>query len=421
MRSQQMSGVPRWVQTFARMVPILSVLVWAGGCGKEAGLGRVGPTRAMWVTRWDYRTPEDVRQVVANCESVGLNTILLQVRGNGTVFYPSSMEPWAEEFGHKDPGFDPLAVAIEEAHDRDMELHAWVNVMPAWRGKKPPQSRRQLYHTHPEWFLMDQQGRRQPLTAHYVILNPCLPEVRDYLTAVFRELCTRYDLDGLHMDYIRFVTHGSEAGADYPHDEETLRLFNEATGQTPAGDPQAWDDWRREAVTQLVADVRGMMREVSPGARLSAAVFGNRTLVRTKLFQDGERWMADDLIDLAFPMIYTASMENFTRMAEDWRSHSHGKSIVPGLGLFKHKDDADSIEQVQAAWSWGDGFCLFAYSSLFGAPAQSGEGPAPARSTRAAERRRLRLKNLGPVLLSLPGGEEAATRLTSVPPTGRRT
>src|SRR5215470_13076760 len=72
--------------------------------------------RAMWVTRFDYRTRDDVLQIVRDCKSAGINTILFQVRGNATAFYRSSYEPWAEQLGGRDPGFDPLATAIEAAH-----------------------------------------------------------------------------------------------------------------------------------------------------------------------------------------------------------------------------------------------------------------------------------------------------------------
>jgi len=387
-----------------RVAVILFALAAVGGCQAP----RTEPIRAVWVTRWDYRTAEDVKQIVADCDSLGLNAIVFQVRGNGTVFYPSRIEPWAEEFGYTDPGFDPLAVAIEEAHQRGMELHAWLNVMPAWRGKRPPEDPRQLVHTHPEWLLVDQQGRRQPLTGHYVILNPCLPEVRAYLTDVSREICANYEVDGLHMDYIRFVTHGSEAGADYPHDEKTLTLFKEATGQTPASDPEAWDDWRRDAVTQLVADIRDMMRQVRPDAELSASVFGNREMVKARLFQDGAKWLAEDLIDIAFPMVYTASRDDFIRWTEDYRAHSNGKPIVPGIGLHKHDDDDTSIEQIELAHAWGDGFCFFSYGAFF-PRARDGQGTPSPRLERANERRRLRRENLKPVLLAPPAGQEGAS------------
>ncbi len=80
--------------------------------------------RALWVMRWDYRTPADVRQIVRKAAQYHFNAILFQVRGNGTVCYRSDIEPWAEEFGGQDPGWDPLQTAIAEAHEAGLTLHA---------------------------------------------------------------------------------------------------------------------------------------------------------------------------------------------------------------------------------------------------------------------------------------------------------
>ena len=69
------------------------------------------PVRAIWVTRFEYRTETDVRSIISNCAKLGFNTILLQVRGQADAYYRSEIEPWADRLGGKDPGFDPLAVA----------------------------------------------------------------------------------------------------------------------------------------------------------------------------------------------------------------------------------------------------------------------------------------------------------------------
>ena len=150
-----------------------------------------------------------------NCRQGGFNTVLFQVRGNGTAFYRSRIEPLTHEYKKGDPRFDPLEVACREAHRRGLALHAWVNVMPGWRGPRPPADRKQLYRARPEWFLKDQHGKRQPLDSDfYVSLNPCLPEVRDYLVKVFADIMRRYPVDGLHLDW-EFYAKNGEAGVCY--------------------------------------------------------------------------------------------------------------------------------------------------------------------------------------------------------------
>jgi len=84
------------------LCPILATLLV--GCGTTSTSG----VRAVWVTRWDYETREDVSRIMEDCADAGFDTVLFQVRGNGTAFYDSAIEPWAEELGGKHPGFDPL-------------------------------------------------------------------------------------------------------------------------------------------------------------------------------------------------------------------------------------------------------------------------------------------------------------------------
>src|SRR5262245_57705752 len=182
-----MEGRNRRAARVSAMVLCVASVGWLSGC---AG-GRLKPqplpdkVNAIWVTRSDYKSADDVTAIMRNCADAGFNTVLFQVRGNGTAYYKSNYEPWDKALGGKDPGWDPLELAIREAHARGMTLHAWVNVMPAWRGKTPPENPEQLYNKHPEWFWYDQHGDRQALSTFYVSLNPCLPEVRTYIVDVF--------------------------------------------------------------------------------------------------------------------------------------------------------------------------------------------------------------------------------------------
>lgn len=372
---------------FARPALLVAgALVICGCAQKERRVAEVHAPRAIWVTRWDYKTPEDIERIVNDVAGLGLNTILFQVRGEGTVMYRSRYEPWGREFGRRDPGFDPLAVAVAEAHRRGLSLHAWINTMPGWKGKRPPADPRQLYNAHPDWFLYDRRGHRQPLSDHYVILNPALPEVRDYIAAVCREIIGGYDIDGLHLDYIRFVTDESGAGRDYPYDHRTVARYRGSMGLHPDQDPRRWHLWREQQVTAVVREIRGQQRQLKPQIVLTAAVIGDRRKARGESFQDAEAWLNEGLVDAVLPMAYRQTPEEFARLISDWRAHAHGEPVVPGIGIYNHRSDRASFEQLRMAAQWGDGFALFAYSSLF---ARSGEG---------ARRAQQRLASLSPVL-----------------------
>ncbi|MBN1491449.1 MAG: family 10 glycosylhydrolase [Phycisphaerae bacterium] len=330
-----------------------------------------GPMRAIWVTRFDYRTASDIQRIMANCQELGATAVFFQVRAAGTAYYRSRLEPWTDDLGGADPGFDPLEIAVSEAHDQGLELHAWVNVMPGWCGPRPPSNPRQLYNVRPQWFWYDQNGKRQPLTRRgsdegwYVSLNPCLPEVRKYLVSVCEEIVSGYEVDGLHLDYVRFPNDEAPRGSDYPRDRETLALYKKATGKKPADDRAAWARWRTDQVSALVRDIRAMVRRARPRARLSAAVGPDPAEALTAHFQDGPAWLRNGWVDFLSPMNYTADVALFTRRADAWRQRAAGRPVVMGVGIYTHNAPAESVRQVELARQWRHGCALFSYAALF--------------------------------------------------------
>jgi len=376
---------------------VLSLVMVLQGCRAPGPRGRTsrlsdGTIRAIWVTRWDYKKPRDIAAIMNNCRKAGFNTVLFQVRGNGTVFYRSRIEPWADELGGRDPGFDPLAVAISEARRRGLQLHAWVNVIPGWRGDKPPKNGRQLYHARPDWFWRDAQGRRQPL-GWYVSLNPCYPEVRDYLVAVLREIVANYDVDGLHLDYIRFPNEWNDSyprGArvpDYPRDARTLAMFHDETGQTPESSSSRWDQWRREKLTQLVADIRAMVAETNRRVRLSAAVGADVEAARRKYFQDVRSWLDLRLLDAVYPMNYEKDPASFVHRLNAWSARYFGVPVVMGI-MLDQRPSSLVVEQLDRSRRMTPHFCAFAYNSLFERLDGRGRPDRDAQSRSRAELRR---------------------------------
>lgn len=325
--------------------------------------------RAVWVTRWDYKTPADIARVMDNCRAAGFNTVLFQVRGDGTVSYRSRFEPWAKEFGGADPGFDPLAVACEEAHKRKLAVHAWMNVLPGYRGDGPPKNPKQLFAARPDWFWRDAAGRHQPF-GWYQSVNPCYPEVRRYLVDIAREIVSRYPVDGLHLDYIRFPNEWNEsypAGAavpDYPRDPKTLALYKRATGLHPDQNKQRWDDWRTAQITQLVRDIRGMMIRENPRAWLTAAVGAEPEEHRRKHFQDSRRWIAERLVDGVYPMNYASDVGLYERRLANWAAGRPPVPVVTGI-MFDKRDAGLVRDQVARTRRLGGHFAAFAYNSLF--------------------------------------------------------
>ena len=314
-------------------------------------------TRALWVTRWDYSSPADIGRIMENAASARFNTILFQVRGDGTVLYRSKIELWSSELRNGDPGWDPLQVAVDYAHAHRLKLHAWINVYPGWMGIKPPRIGNQLYNAHPDWFMVDRDGQRQPLSSHYVWLSPTHPEVTPYLLSLCEEIYSNYAVDGLHLDYIRYP------GPAYSYDQPSLDAYRQENGGTPRGDEKAWSQWRREAISRFLGRLHSAMRLHRPELMLSAAVLGNYQTGRRVYLQDSHEWLARGVVDAIFPMIYTRDDTLFRRQLLEHRYNDHNRHVYPGLytGSVRHLS-----AQIDIAREAGcKGLAIFSYELLF--------------------------------------------------------
>jgi len=165
--------------------------------------------RATWSITWhQFAAGLTVNQLQARTRNIldkhveaGMNAVIWQVRQAGTAYYPSAYEPWGSYLGHTDPGYDPLAYAIEEAHKRGLELHAWFNTFAtASTVAGTPAAE------HPDWVCRDGYGN--VMTANRC-LSPGLKAVRDYTIAMIMEIVENYDVDGIHLDYVRWNEYSS--------------------------------------------------------------------------------------------------------------------------------------------------------------------------------------------------------------------
>lgn len=364
---------------------LMGTLLSAGGSAQEV--------RALWVTRWDYTSPEHVTAIMENAASLHFNVVLFQVRGNATAFYPSAIEPWAWELTGddasstgQDPGWDPLARAVEEAHARGLEIQAYMNVFPAWRSQDyPPRDSGQLWWTHPEWFMVDAAGHRMvprdhrftPYPDWYAFISPGVPEVQDHLGSVFEEVARNYEIDGIHFDYIRYpfeiheVAEGYEerqrALGNWSYDPVSLRRFTEETGvETPDASPETWIDWRCQQITDTLRQIRERVDAVRPGIHLSAAVMPEPEDARRTKNQDYLRWLREGLLDSIQTMGYTSSNEVFARRLGALGAQFPARGwFVPGMSLGNDAGTVEAQIAIARETEGASGFAGFAYSHLF--------------------------------------------------------
>jgi uncharacterized lipoprotein YddW (UPF0748 family) len=185
-----------------------------------------------------------------------------------------------------------------------------------------------------------------------------LPEVRGYVTSVVRDLASRYPIDGVHLDYIRLIE------GDWSYDAKTLALFKAKTGSTPGRSPAAWSAFRRDAVTQLVRQIREAVKAERPAAQLTAAVFPTAAS-RAQRFQDAEGWAREGMLDAVFPMIYEDAAGEFRDLVDDALTQFRGTAVLPGVGAYRHGTAGQTLGQIRACPA---GFALFSYSSFYPSP-----------------------------------------------------
>jgi uncharacterized lipoprotein YddW (UPF0748 family) len=344
--------------------------------------------RALWVTRFNYSSPEDVRRIIANLAEAGITDVFFQVRGSGTAFYDSKLEPWAHELSSgnvqdlgKDPGWDPLQLAIDEARPHGVRVHAYMNVLPGWVGlEEPPAEVGQLWTEHPDWFMIDSLGAKMlPTSGWYAFINPVLPEVRQHLRGLVNELC-RYDVAGIHLDYIRYpYDYHLVARQRYPNasEDELMRHSDfsyDPLSQTRLFDLYGWEvskeqvvRFRCDSVTRVVRDISYVMElEMPDGGVLSASVLGNPVEGRHFAYQDSARWVRQGLVDWVVQMNY--GVRSFSRylsaMKKAVGKEKFNSSVVVGINC-KH-DVSDILSQVETVQASGcRGYALFAYTFLF--------------------------------------------------------
>jgi uncharacterized lipoprotein YddW (UPF0748 family) len=352
------------------------------------------PFVGLWVTRWDYRAQHDVAECIDRAAAVGATDVFWQVRGQADAYFRSSLEPWGRELFRDlpadatDPGFDPLDLAVRLAHQRGLKLHAWVNIMPLWKGKEPPADPKHPFNLHPEWRLHDAKGTPQALNDHYVIVNPLLPAVHEHVVAVCKDIVTRYPVDGLHMDYVRFVSDTMTDPSAYPCDPESIEIFERASGHKWTGsdaDKATLRDLKRDRITALVKRIRTEAVSARPGVAFTAAVWRRPDLARDSYLQDAAAWLNDGTLDRACPMIYTKDDKQFAGDITAWTAACPGRAITPGLGIYLHAPNASASQFDIAAAAHASGFALFAYASLYES-VDPNQDKAPAKVAERSER-----------------------------------
>lgn len=339
--------------------------------------------RGLWVVRTSITTPESIRDIVATAKSHNFNTLFVQVRGRGDAYYRSHFEPRSEELDNAPADFDPLQSIITLAHANGLQVHAWMNTCYVWGDTKLPRDPSHVVNAHTDWLDRDSHGQYhlgKGNDCEGAFLSPANLDARRHIVDVFLDVVKNYDIDGIHLDYIRYPSTTYDysqatltrfaSTIDASLDQEQVARIHAALAKDPLvyphWFPSQFQDFRREQVTDLVREISEGAKKIKPGLLVSAAVFADYDDAYKVRGQDWKSWLRDGYVDAVAPMAYGTSTAKVSAQIADavQCAHANGRMVFAGIGAW-HIPAASTIEKISAARSLGaDGEVLFSYGGV---------------------------------------------------------
>lgn len=337
--------------------------------------------KAMWISYLEFQSVDfssrtafvnDMTQMFQNCKSMGLDTVIVQVRPFGDALYKSSVFPSSHLITGVQGApmvYDPLEEMIKIAHGSNLRIEAWVNPYRVRLSSKMPDNIAQNNPANNKDLVIEANGG--------VYYNPALSEVQDLVVKGVAEIVENYDVDGIHLDdYF------------YPSTEASL----DEVQYKASGTSLSQDDWRRENVNTLVRKLYSTVKNIDSSVTFGISPQGNNDNNYTMQYSDVKLWLANEgYADYIMPQLYwgfgylTKSGRTdyqFINLCEQWESYPRaaGVKLYIGLGAYRI-GDGDGGANDQSEWSRGDnlmrmistinstdgidGFALYRYDNLF--------------------------------------------------------
>lgn len=338
--------------------------------------------RAAWVVRHALVSKEEIDRAIDYAVSARFQLLFVQVRGRGDAYYRSDLEPPGDDIVRPVTEFDPLEYLLTRAHEVGIAIHAWVNICYVWSktGSDPPENH--IVRTHPEWLMADDNGtrmdedsvldwQRRGLEGYFV--SPAHPGMRRHTVAVIKDIVTRYPVDGVHLDYIRYPGIGFGFN-DYERTAFTLKYgvdplqlrqqryaIDEMIGQNASHMLDSlYTEWRVAQIDTLVH----MIREATGRLPLSAAVIPEFGRARVEKGQDWTGWVRRGDVDFVVPMAYTFEPAELTRIVETISRFIGKERFLVGLPVFDERRNYLGYSVSLLRQEGILGYALFSYNAL---------------------------------------------------------
>ena len=361
-------------------------------------------TRALLVERQSLSSPASLEAAVTTAQAVRFNTLLVDARALGELYFNQGLEPRAAALAAQPTAFDPLAVAIAFAHARGMRVYARVSVSLVASAADVPPARGHPVNAHPERLMVPRAlardltlldagsqlfldrllrwTRAQPVESAGLYSSPASDEAADALVSLVADLAARYAVDGIHLedvaypapefDYSRAALEAFKAEVLRDLDPEARRERERAMGADLAAWPEAipdrWAEFRRGRLTALVARVRQVIKLRRPEAVVSAAVTPDARAAGLQHFQDWPAWSKRRLLDAVCPATDTLDAAAFAAQIRDARRAAGDTPVWVAIDAFR-LSASETVDRIRAARQLGArGVIIGAYGSLISQP-----------------------------------------------------
>lgn len=350
-----------------------------------AAVGRE-TVRGIYVVRHSLRNADSIDAVIEQAVRVGANAVFVQVNGRSEAYYSSDVVVPAPDVA---PGFDPLAYVLQTARPHGLRVHAWINAYTAGMLLDTPVHDDHILNRRPDWVTVDRTGRSlwdyswQEAQVHVParMLDPGVPDVAQFVLRSVLEVVDKYDVDGVHIDYIRYPSRrfgfhpASVASFEVEHGFDPLALEREAPAFVARhGRPEferqtaLWDEWRGQQVTDLVTRLREGIKARGPEVAFTVAVVADARAAVAEHLQNWPAWIADGLVDAVVPMAYSPDGERVRGQIDTAVGFARpsGVSVYAGIGAYMLADDPGAVSSQMAAVmaAGASGTIMFSHDTL---------------------------------------------------------
>ncbi|MGB9721936.1 MAG: glycoside hydrolase family 10 protein [bacterium] len=328
--------------------------------------------RGIWIPRWSIQDNQKIFDVIDN----KFNHIFLQIFGNGEAYYPSKIAPsrynddrWLNDF-------------LKIAHSRGLKVSAWINVFYSWGYGPRIKSNRHPINFALDWYVYDKDQRSisqykieelKKLNIEGYYLAPANPSVRIYLLKIIEEIISKYDFDGIHLDYIRYpggnfnydiyLRTGFQRKYFYDPlnlDSDSLRIRLGIKGLDDLN--MKWSQFISTDLTRYIIQIRNKIKSINPECIISAAVKPDYSVARIEFYQDWLTWVNNGYVDFVCLMAYTSNISKI--ITKNVTAVNDPSRIAVGLGLYNQTPETirQQLEMIQNTPFAG--FVFFSYPQI---------------------------------------------------------